>query len=263
MTSRAVRQPHLWLAAVATAGAWAYTVRSAGSMGGAMPMPGGWSMSMAWMPMGGQVPAAHAAMFLVMWTVMMVAMMLPSAMPFVVLHSKLMDARRGRDERGAGSNALLLTGYFGTWAAFGAIAYIAGIAITSQAMRHVALSRAVPIASGLALIVAGAYQLTPLKQTCLAHCRSPLELFAHHPIRNRLDSLRFGIHHGAFCAACCWALMVMQLVVGVMSIPMMIAIALVILVEKTWAYGRYFAMGVGVASIAAGTFFIARAIGRA
>ena len=88
------------LAAIVTIAAWVYTISSASAMSSAMPMPGGWSMSMAWMSMGHQSPLAHAAMFLVMWTVMMVAMMLPSVMPAVLLHRRLVrDARRARRSR--------------------------------------------------------------------------------------------------------------------------------------------------------------------
>src|SRR5688500_1502673 len=109
-------------------------------MSSAMPMPGGWSMSMAWMSMGAQSPAAHAVMFLVMWTVMMIAMMLPSVMPAVLLHRRLIDGRVKQSRPAAGSQLLLLAGYFSVWVAFGAAAYAAGMAISSAAMRSVDVS---------------------------------------------------------------------------------------------------------------------------
>src|SRR5437868_6642850 len=149
-------------AAIATAAAWAMTVRGARNMAGAMPMPGGWSMSMAWISMGDQSAVARATMFLTMWTVMMVAMMLPSVMPVVLLHRRLVTARIDRGEAAGGSNLLLLAGYFGVWTGFGALAYVAGTSIARGAMRNASLSQAVPVATGLALFAAGAYQLTSL-----------------------------------------------------------------------------------------------------
>jgi predicted metal-binding membrane protein len=257
-----LRQPWvaLSLAGLATAAAWVVTVRNAAGMSGAMPMPGGWSMSMAWMTMGHQSAVERAAMFIAMWTVMMVAMMLPSVMPVVMLHRRLLDARAGRGEAATGSNLLLLCGYFAVWAAFGGVAYLIGISVAAAVMRSVSLSRAVPMATGLALAVAGFYQLTRMKQLCLAHCRSPLEFFSHHRIRTPGDSLRFGVHHGAYCAACCWALMVIQLALGIMSLPLMVAVAGVIFLEKQWRYGQTVAVGVGIAALAGGALILLRAL---
>jgi predicted metal-binding membrane protein len=246
-------------AAVVTAAAWAYTIHSASSMSSAMPMPGGWSMSMAWMSMGQQSLAAHAAMFLIMWTVMMIAMMLPSVMPAVLLHRRLIQTRIERGDPAAGSQVVLLAGYFFVWVGFGAIAYAIGMAIASAAMQSADVSVLVPAATGIALALAGAYQLTHWKQICLRHCRSPLDFFARHDIRRRADSWRFGLHHGAYCAGCCWGLMVIQLALGVMSVPLMALVALVILLEKQWRYGEALARVVGAASLAGGVFLALRA----
>ena len=246
-------------AAVATVAAWAYSISSAGSMSSVMPMPGGWSMSMAWMRMGNQTPLAHAAMFLLMWTAMMIAMMLPSVMPAVLLHRRLIATRVNRGDRAAGSNMLLLSGYFSVWVLFGAVAYALGMTIAAAAMRSMRVSVMIPAATGLALAAAGGYQLTQWKQICLRHCRSPLEFFARHDIRRSADSWRFGVHHGAYCAACCWGLMVIQLALGVMSVPLMGLVALVILLEKHWRHGEALARVVGAASLAGGTFLALRA----
>ena len=228
-----------------------------------MPMPGGWSMSMAWMRMGSQSPFAHAVMFLVMWAVMMIAMMLPSVMPAVLLHRRLLAARLERGSQPAGSQFLLTAGYFSIWIAFGMLAYAAGTAVAEAAMRWIRVSLFMPIATGAALAAAGAYQLTQWKQTCLRHCRSPLDLFAHHDIRRATDSWRFGLHHGAYCAGCCWGLMVIQLALGVMSLPLMAAVAIVILLEKQWRHGELLARVVGGASLAGGIVLALRATIRA
>ncbi len=240
------------LAAIVTIAAWIYTIDTARDMSSAMPMPGGWSMSMAWMSMGHQSAVAHATMFLVMWTVMMIAMMLPSVLPAVLLHRGLLGARVGRGDAAGGSQLLLLAGYFAVWVAFGALAYAIGMAIASAAMRSLDIALLVPAGAGLALAAAGIYQLTSWKQICLRHCRSPLEFFARHQIRGPSDSWRFGLHHGAYCAACCWGLMVIQLVLGVMSVPLMALVALVILLEKQWRHGEALARLVGVVTIAIG-----------
>ena len=247
------------IAAIVTIAAWAYTISTANAMSSAMPMPGGWSMSMAWMSMGNQSAVAHATMFLVMWTVMMIAMMLPSVMPAVLLHRRLVNARVERGDREPGSHFLLLAGYFSVWVAFGAVAYAIGMTLAAAAMRSIRVSVLVPAAMGVALAAAGAYQLTQWKQVCLRHCRSPLDFFARHEIRHAADSWRFGVHHGAYCAACCWGLMVIQLALGVMSVPLMALVALVILLEKQWHHGEMLARAVGAASLAGGLFLVLRA----
>jgi predicted metal-binding membrane protein len=249
----------LVIAAFVTIAAWIFTISTAHAMSSSMPMPGGWSMSMAWLSMGHQSPVAHAAMFLIMWAVMMIAMMLPSVMPAVLLHRRLIQARVERSDRAAGSHLLLLAGYFSIWVAFGAVAYAIGMTLAATAMRSVRISVLVPAATGAALVAAGAYQLTQWKQICLRHCRSPLDFFARHEIRRATDSWRFGVHHGAYCAACCWGLMVIQLTLGVMSVPLMALVALVILLEKQWRHGERLARVVGVASLAVGMFLALRA----
>jgi predicted metal-binding membrane protein len=246
-------------AIVTTLAAWFYTLREATLMSSTMPMPGGWSMSMAWMSMGVQSLAQHAAMFLVMWAVMMVAMMLPSVMPAVLLHQRLIAVRVERGEAASGSNVLLLAGYFSIWVLFGAVAYAAGMSLASAAMRSVRVSLLVPVGTGVGLAAAGIYQLTAWKQICLRHCRTPLEFFARHLIRRPRDSWRFGLHHGAYCAGCCWGLMLIQLVLGVMSVPLMALVAVIILLEKQWRHGEQLAKAVGALSLAAGAFLVLRA----
>ena len=237
----------------------ALTLSSARMMGGAMPMPGGWTMAMAWMKMPGQSWFGAAGMFAAMWLAMMVAMMLPSSLPMLLLYRRVVTFR---GESHADALVWLMAGaYFFVWTLFGLAAYAAGMAIASAAMRWSSVSRAVPAGAGLALIVAGAYQLTPWKAACLKHCRDPLEIIAHHLQHGWRGALRLGTHHGLFCAACCWALMVMQLVMGVMNLWAMVAIAVVIGLEKMTPRGELLARLVGVASIAAGSFYVWGAAG--
>jgi len=216
-------------------------------------MPGNWTMSMMWMPMGGELSAA--AIFTVMWLAMMVAMMLPSTMPMLLLYRRA-AAFRGEEHLGQ-AMFVLGGGYFFVWTLFGVVAYLIGVIITRGAMHSDTFSRALPFAGGLALCIAGIYQLTPWKSACLKHCRDPLTLVADHLHRGRVGALRIGIHHGAFCAACCWALMLIQLVLGVMNLTAMVAVAVVIALEKLLPRGERLARAVGLAAIAAGVIITA------
>lgn len=220
-------------------------------------------MSMAWMNMTGQSPVSHALMFMSMWTLMMIAMMLPSVMPAMLLHRRLITSRVERDAPTAGSHLFLLTGYFSVWAMFGVAAYALGMTVSAAAMRYVALSLLVPTATGITLIVAGVYQISSWKRICLRHCRSPLQFFTQHQIRSPRDSWIFGLHHGGYCAGCCWGLMAIQLALGVMSVPLMMLLALVIVAEKQWRHGEIVAWVAGGAAIAAGILLVVRATIRA
>ena len=150
-------------------------------------------------------------------------------------------AHQARRARGGLAVSFCSPGISPIWVAFGAVAYAVGMTLAAAAMRSIRVSVMVPAATGVALAAAGAYQLTQWKQICLRHCRSPLDFFARHEIRRAADSWRFGLHHGAYCAACCWGLMVIQLALGVMSVPLMALVALVILLEKQWRHGEMLA----------------------
>jgi predicted metal-binding membrane protein len=244
-------------AAIFTAGAilTLYFVRA---MEGGMPMAGGWTMSMMWMRMPGQGWISTALLFAAMWLAMMVAMMLPSALPMLLVYQKTASFRG--DAHVGAAVWCLGAGYFGVWLGFGLVAYALGVAIARIAMASEVVSRAIPLAGGAALIVAGAYQLTPLKTACLKHCRNPLELVAGHVGKGRRGALSLGIHHGAFCAACCWSLMLVQLVLGVMNVAAMVAVAAVIAAEKLLPAGKQVARGAGIFSIAAGAVLAALAL---
>ncbi len=224
------------------------------SMRGSMPMPGGWSMSMVWMPMGGWTVAT--LMFALMWFSMMVAMMLPSTLPILLLYRRVMTFRgQARTGRLA---AVLAAGYFLAWTGFGMGAYAAGVLLTQSSMRWNGISRAVPVLAGASLVAAGLYQLTPWKQACLRHCRDPLLLLADHSAGGWRNALRLGLHHGVYCVACCWALMLVQLVIGVMDLALMAAIGLVIAMEKLLPGGARLARLAGLLILAAGAAQLVR-----
>ena len=137
-------------------------------------MPGGWEMSMMWMAMPGQSMASTAGAFVLMWLAMMIAMMLPSSWPMLELYQKVAISTGQR--RPAVATAMAGAGYFAVWLAFGALVFGAGFAASAEAMKSAVFSRAMPLLAGSGLIFAGVYQLSPWKQACLAHCRSPLML---------------------------------------------------------------------------------------
>jgi predicted metal-binding membrane protein len=226
------------------------------SMSGGMPMPGNWTMSMMWMSMGGKLKAA--AMFIVMWLAMMIAMMLPSSVPMLLLYRRV-AAFRG-EQHLAQATFALGSGYFFVWALFGVAAYLIGVIITQGAMHSAAFSRTLPLTAGLVLCAAGIYQLTPWKSACLRHCRDPLTLISQHLRQGPSGALRVGIHHGALCAGCCWALMLIQLVLGVMNLTVMVTVAVVIAVEKLLPRGEWLAKAAGLAAILAGVIIAALSV---
>jgi predicted metal-binding membrane protein len=227
-------------------------------MSGGMPMPGGWTMPMMWMIMPGQTLWSAAWMFLLMWQAMMIAMMLPSTWPMLSLYRRT-AAHTGQRHIGF-ATFLAGAGYFAVWLGFGALALAIGFGVSRLAMKASYVSRWIPAAAGLALIVAGLYQLSPLKQACLKHCRDPILFLGHAWRPGFAGALRVGVHHGAFCAACCWALMVIQMVLGVMNLGVMIIVAAVIAGEKLWKRGPLLARMTGAVAVIAGAVLIVRSL---
>lgn len=208
---------------IAAAGAWAGTVAIARGMAG---MTGTMGLGLA--------------VFVPMWTLMMAAMMLPSVTPVAALYARAVQ----RPARIAG----LVAGYLAVWAAVGLPAYGLAWLTGWLAGRHPGGAHAAAVA---VFAVCGAYQLSSLKDRCLAHCRSPLALFLHYgSYRGSLRDLRAGAHHGAYCLGCCWALMVILVAVGVMNVAAMVALAALVLVEKTWSRGAAAGRLAGAAALA-------------
>jgi predicted metal-binding membrane protein len=179
--------------------------------------------------------------FIVAWTVMMAAMMLPSVAPVASLYARSVSGRRTL------RLALFTSGYLIVWAAAGVAAFAIGSAIANLADVDARLGTAAGVAAYLAC---GLYQLSPLKYRCLSNCRSPLSLFLKYSsYQGSLRDLRVGLHHGAFCLGCCWALMVVLLALGAMSVVPMLILAGVVLTEKLWSRGEAFSRLVGVACL--------------
>jgi predicted metal-binding membrane protein len=241
--------------AVFAATAW-YTIYSCKQMSGGMAMPGGWIMSMMWMPMAGQSNFGAAAMFIAMWTAMMIAMMLPSAMPMILLYRRAIIFRA--EPHPTGRTTLMIAGYFCVWAAFGAVTFIIGSLLARLEMSSPSLSRKIPAIAGATLILCGLYQWTPWKASCLKYCQDPLALVARHLYAGWRGSLTLGFHHGLTCAVCCWSLMLIQITLGMMNLLVMAGIALIIAIEKLIPRGHAVARVVGSLAIIAGVASLCR-----
>ena len=244
----------LFAASTAVTIAWCATMSAMGEM----PMPGGWTMSMAWMRMPGQTWLGAAASFLGMWVVMMVAMMLPSLVPMLWRYRQAVgnagDTRLGR------LTAVVGVGYFVVWTGFGLVAFALGVALATIEMQRPGLARTVPIAVGVVVLIAGCLQLTAWKARHLACCRE-----APGPGRalsaDSGTAWRHGLRLGLHCSHCCGALMAILLVIGVMDLRAMAVVAAAITVERLAPAGERVARVIGTVVIGAGLFVIARAAG--
>ena len=189
--------------------------------------------------------------FIGFWTTMMAAMMLPSATPMATLYLRSVRAGSHGVARLVRTGALVC-GYLTVWAATGIAAYFAAWGAARLASNEPTTAR---WAAAGALVVIGAYQLSPLKDRCLSHCRSPLHFLLHvGNFRGRTRDFRTGVYHGAFCLGCCWSLMAIFIVVGVMNLAWMAALAAVIALEKMWRYGPELSRAVGIALVALAFF---------
>jgi predicted metal-binding membrane protein len=218
---------------------------------GEMTMPGGWTMSMLWMP--GQTWPGAAASFLGMWIVMMVAMMLPSLVPMLSRYRRAVD--RTAETRLDWLTAVVGVGYFFVWTVFGVIAFLLGIALTAIEMQQPALARAVPIAVGVVVLVAGAFQFTPWKAHRLSCCRQSLVFVCD----AAGTAWRHGLHLGLECCRCCADLMVILMVMGVMDLRVMAVVGPAITVERLAPAGERVARGIGTIAVGTGLLLIARA----
>lgn len=225
---------------------------------GGMPMPGGWTMSMAWMRMPGQTWPGAAASFLAMWVVMMVAMMLPSLEPMLWRYRQAVGGTGGT--RLGRLTALVGAGYFFVWTVFGMAAYPLGVALAAAEMRHPALARTVPMAVGVFVLIVGAFQLSAWKARHLACCREA-------PGRGRTlpadagTAWRHGLRLGLHCGYCCGGLMAILLVLGVMDLRVMAVVTAAITAERLAPAGERVARIIGIVVVGAGLFLIARAAG--
>jgi predicted metal-binding membrane protein len=259
-SERASQRAFFGVSALLFAASAAVTIAWCASMStiGEMPMPGGWTMSMAWMRMPGQTWPGAAASFLGMWVVMMLAMMLPSLVPMLWRYRQAVG--RARATPPGGLTALVGVGYFFVWTVFGMAAYPLGVALAAFEMQVPALSRAVPIAIGVIVLIAGALQFTAWKAHHLACCREA-------PGRSRTlraeagTAWRYGLRAGLHCSCCCVGLTAILLVIGVMDLRAMAVVTAAITVERLAPGGERAARAIGAVVVGAGLLLIVRAAG--
>jgi len=256
---RAVRRDRVLVLvgiALITALAWLYLLRMAAMMNAsaadkAMHAAMGMPEMAAW-------GAAELLMLFLMWTVMMVAMMLPSAAPVILL---VLGTYRRRGERSRRLSAAFGTGYLLAWTAFSAAAATAQLLLHRAALLSPAMASNSVIAGGLILFVAGAYQWLPFKAACLTQCRSPLAFLGQHWREGVAGALSMGVRHGMYCVGCCWMLMLVLFAAGVMNLFWVAAIAVFVLVEKVAPRGAWIGKAAGVLLMTRGVWLLAAGAG--
>lgn len=262
LTERIVRREQL-LVGLGLAGltllAWLYVLLGAGTGMSTLAMstwqfpPPKPAMSMA-----GDWNAAYWLTMLVMWWVMMIAMMIPSATPMILLYARVYRHGQTRGQISGSTvvpTATFAAGYLACWLAFSVLATVLQFALERAGLVHGMLMWSTDrwLTAGL-LIAAGLFQLSPLKATCLAHCRRPAEFLSRHWRAGRLGAFRLGIVHGAYCLGCCWALMLLLFAAGIMNLVWIAGLAVLVLIEKLAPFGARLSPAIAAALIAAGLY---------
>jgi predicted metal-binding membrane protein len=226
----------LGVAGCITAGAWIYVVIQA------RQMPAG-TMSN---PMAGTMQSMNQAttwtvlefgVMLLMWVVMMVAMMLPSALPMTLVYAAV-ARKAAREQHPVAPTGAFVAGYLAMWGLFAVAATAVQLGLDHWSLLSPAMAAVSPRLGGALLIGAGLYELTPLKHACLAQCRAPAHFIAQHWHAGPAGGARMGLVLGAYCLGCCWILMGLLFVGGVMNLVWIAAIAAFILFEKTLPFGE-------------------------
>jgi predicted metal-binding membrane protein len=202
----------------------------------------------------GPVPL-EAALFVVGWILMIVAMMLPSSVPLVMTFAALVGRRR----RPGRLVALLLLGYLVVWGAFGLAAWIADRGVHAAVDAVPLLAEHPQLIIGTTLLVAGLWQFSPLRERCLEACRSPLGFVINRwrGTSERRESFAMGVAHGAFCVGCCWSLMLVMFGVGLGSLPAMLLLGSLTAIEKNLPWGRRLTHPLGLVLILAALYSVA------
>jgi predicted metal-binding membrane protein len=245
---------------VLAAAAWIVLIRQSRATS-ADPMVG--MSGTAEMP-GMEMPAGAGALtmgmsaplFIALWVVMMVAMMFPSAVPMTVMFARVASGKRSVGQPFVPTWVFVL-GYLAVWTAFGVVADLLAVALGGLAARSEGIAMAAPRIGGAVLVLAGAYQLSPLKQACLKQCRSPFHFIATSWREGYGGALRMGAEHGAYCVGCCWMLMVILFPLGMTNVAAVAPVALLIFAEKAWLFGVQVSRAAAAALVLCGVVVIA------
>ena len=242
---------------------WAYLIYLAWGMSNMMVM----SESSMGMEMGMEMAmpavqpwgAVDYWLMFVMWTVMMIAMMTPSAAPMVLTYTKITHQEHA-DLKPVQGTAVFFFGYLLIWTLFSAAATLAQGGLHAATLLSPMMETTSPILGGIILIAAGIFQFTPLKQACLSHCRTPLGYFMTEWRDGKWGALVMGVRHGAFCVGCCWLIMALLFVAGVMNLFWIAVIAAYVLAEKLIPGGHKLSYGIGALMVGWGVWMIAGAL---
>ena len=237
----------LSLAGIAALG-WLYLIVEADKMSRmdeSMAMP----HMMSW-------DASYLGFLFVMWSIMMVAMMVPSVTPMVMMFMTVNRKRRESDRTDLVPVGVFVSGYLIAWMAFSAAAAASQWILHAAALVSPMMSSSSAILGGALLIAGGIYQWTPLKYACLIHCRTPMSFLMTSWRPGRTGALVMGLHHGSFCVGCCWVLMALLFVAGVMNVLWVAAIAAFVFIEKVAPRGDLLGRVAGVLLVAAGAWVI-------
>ena len=229
---------------------WAWIVPMARDMYGPMTGASAWMMRSTW-----DVP--HLLLLWLMWAVMMAAMMLPSAVPLLLLYDGVLR-RRSASGRTAVHVFAMGAGYLLVWAIFSVGATVLQRVLSRLLILDPMMEMPSGSAVGATLLLAGAYQLTPWKAACLSVCRSPLAFVMQRWRAGVSGALAMGLEHGAYCLGCCWALMLLLFAGGVMNLTVIVGLTIIVLIEKATPIGIQASRLLGVGMLGAGAWFILR-----
>jgi predicted metal-binding membrane protein len=246
-TLKRERRLVLWAMVSLAALAWAYTVYFGvqhQSMVGKMATP----MMMQW-------STTDVIFMFFMWAVMMFAMMLPSVTPTVLIFGRVREKRKVAGQIFAPTGAFVV-GYLLVWAGFSLLATTANWSLHTGGLMSSIMGNIGPQTGGLLLVAAGVFQWTPLKNACLDHCRSPMSFLMQHWREGSSGAVLMGLHHGIYCLGCCWLLMLLLFVLGVMNLPWVALLTIIVLVEKIMPRGEILSRGLGVLLTGWGTWLI-------
>lgn len=245
----------LFIASAATTIVWC---RSMATMA-EMPMPGGWSMTMMWMPMSGQSWFGATASFLDTWDVMMLAMMLPCLVPMLLRYRRAVQLHTSPGRLGW-LTALAGLGYFFIWTVIGLLVFPLGVELNAVLMEHMELSLMIPVAVGIVVLAVSILQLTNWKLHQLACC-STLPFRGQTAPNDAGTAWKHGLHLGIRCSRCTGGLMLILLVIGMMNLFAMAVITAAITFERLAPAGKWVASTIGAIGIGTGIFIIAQAVG--
>ena len=236
--------------------AWGYTVYEARRM----DFTG--TCACLGMKMGGPDLASWSAASLLplflMWAVMMIAMMLPSAAPMLLTFAAVARNRR-RADRPYVPVSVFAAGYIAIWCVFSVAAALGQWLLHRAALLSPTMASSSAALAGILLLAAGLFQFTALKRSCLTRCRAPLEFIMTRWREGRLGAFAMGVEHGAFCTGCCWALMALLFVLGVMNILWIALLTILVALEKMLPRAKWFSAASGIALVGWGTWIVVAA----